>query len=67
MIGKVKLFRSGGYDPSRVPNELDTIADVGTAAEAAGASQAAGSSVASTLNGVSNVVKSVGTAVYQNT
>ena len=28
MIGKVKIFRSGGYDPNRVPSELDVIADV---------------------------------------
>lgn len=28
MIGKVKIFRSGGYDPNRVPSELNTIADV---------------------------------------
>jgi hypothetical protein len=28
MIGKVWVKRAGGYDPSRVPSELDTIADV---------------------------------------
>lgn len=27
MIGKVKVFRSGGYDPN-IPRELDTISDV---------------------------------------
>ena len=28
MIGKVWVKRAGGYDPNRVPSELDTIADV---------------------------------------
>jgi hypothetical protein len=28
MIGKVWVKRAGGYDPRRVPSELDTITDV---------------------------------------